>query len=136
VLSADRIELKNREMIKLIGLKAPHAPKKKKIRRNNHNFIIEDTSPFITIEEKAFSFAKEFLENKLVRIEFDKQKKDEDFHTLAYVFLVDDNTFVNAEILRQGYANLHIQPPNTKYADELRNAYKEARKEKRGLQGD
>ncbi len=45
------------------------------------------------------------------------------------------NDFLNAEILRQGFANLSIRPPNMKFAKELREAYREARAEKRGLQG-
>ncbi len=39
-------------------------------------------------------------------------------------------------IRRQGFASLHIRPPNTKYSDQLSAAYREAREEKRGLQGD
>ena len=66
---------------------------------------------------------------------FDSEKNSEDYKTLAYVFLLEDDTFVNAEILRQGFAFLSIRPPNMKYAKELREAYKEARAEQRGLQG-
>jgi len=50
----------------------------------------------------------------------------------------DDNiicTFVNAEILRQGYANLSFDPRLRKYNDKLQKAYREAREEKRGLHG-
>jgi endonuclease YncB( thermonuclease family) len=50
--------------------------------------------------------------------------------------LLDNELFVNAEILRQGFAFLQIRPPNTKYSKELREAYTEARLEKRGLQGE
>ena len=136
VISADSVELKNGKKIKLIGLKAPAAPKIEKADTNKHGFIIDETSPLIPMNERAFSFATRLLQDKFVRIEFDVKKKDDNFLTLAYVFLVDDNTFVNAEILRQGYAHLRIQLPNTKYADILREAYKEAKREQRGLQGE
>lgn len=142
VRSADRFIIINREnekeSIKLIGLSAPKAPKVKEVdvERDQYGFPVkENTGPLSTIEELSLSFVKELLENKKVRLEFDSSKKDEDNNTLAYVYLVDDNTFVNAEILRQGMADLQIRPPNTKYKTELRQAYQEARQEKRGLQG-
>lgn len=140
VVSADTIILDNDEKIKLIGLKAPEPPKKKKeeIKRNEYGFIIEEPeeSPVIPVEEKAYNFAFELMAGKEVRIEFDEQKKNEQFLTLAYVFLFDDHTLVNEEILRQGYAHLQIRPPNLKYENRLREAYQEARRERRGLQGE
>jgi len=137
VLSGDRVVLKNGEKIKLIGLKALPVPKIKKVERDENNrFVTEEIDPWATLEERAFSFVKALCENKFVRVEFDVSKKDEDFMTSAYLFLIENNTFVNAEIIRQGYAHLQIRPPNTKYADKLREAYGEARKEKRGLQGE
>ena len=126
------------EVIKLIGLQAPSAPKKRKsdIKRNELGMVIKDpVTPETPLEEKAIEFVRKLLEGRHVRLEFDDEKSDDDFHTLAYVFLKDDGTFINAEILRNGFADLQIRPPNLKYANELRQAYKEAREEKRGLQG-
>lgn len=144
ILSADTFVLEGKggeegETIRLIGLRAPETPRKKAkdIKRDTFGFVIkEPVSPAASIEERAFEFVKDFLEGRHVRLEFDAQEKSEDYVTLAYVFLTDDNTFVNAEILRLGFAHLRIQPPNTKYAEELRAAYREARAEKRGLQGE
>lgn len=136
VIKADEIELENGEKIKLIGLKAPAAPKPEKKEFDEYGFEIKNDSPLTPLEEEAFIFTKKLLENKMVRLEFDKQKRNEELKTLAYVFLIDDNIFVNKEILRQGFANLTIRPPNIKYADTLRQAYQEARQEKRGLQGE
>jgi len=129
----------NREVLKLIGLRAPKAPKIKKVDldRDQYGFVNKgEVSPLTSIEERAFDFVKELLEGQHVRIEFDSDKKAEKYATFAYVFLLDDNTFVNTEILRQGFAHLQIRPPNTKYVKLLREAYKEARTEKRGLQGE
>jgi len=138
VVSADTIVLENDERIKLIGLNAPEAPKRKEApQRDQRGFIIEErvSSPIIPIEERAYIFAKELLLDQYVRLEFDQQKRNDDFKTVAYVFL-KNGTFANREILRQGFANLQIRPPNLKYAEELREAYREARREKRGLQGE
>jgi len=128
-----------REVLKLIGLRAPEAPKSKKADhdRDQYGFVNKkEVSPLTPIEEQAYDFVKELLEGQHVRIEFDSDKKAENYATYAYVFLLDDDTFVNTEILSQGFAHLQIRPPNTKYAKQLREAYKEARFEKRGLQGE
>jgi len=144
IRSADTIILRGkvgekREVIKLIGIRAPEVPKSKKVDldRDQYGFVKKQkVSPLTPVEEHAFEFVKELLEGQHVRLEFDSEKKSEDHVTLAYVFLLEDNTFVNTEILRQGFAHLQIRLPNIKYTKELREAYKEARFEKRGLQGE
>lgn len=143
VISVNTMRLKGKvgekgEIIRLIGLRAPKPPKRKKedVKRDQFGYVKrEPVSPLTPIEEQAFEFTRKLLENQHVRLEFDANREGEDYYTLAYVFLVENDTFVNAEILRQGFAYLSIRPPNTKYAKELREAYKEARAEQRGLQG-
>ena len=135
VVSADYLILESGEKIRLIGLVAPQPPKKKKVVRDEKGFIIEEKDPTTSFEEQAVEFTKTLVEGKHVRLEFDIEKKDEDFRTFSYVFL-QNNAFVNAEILRQGFANLKILTPNTKYQKELKEAYQEARREKRGLQSE
>ena len=135
VIRADTIILENNEKIRLIGIKAPEPPPKREVETDKFGFIIEPDNPLTPVEERAFNFAKFLLEGQTVRLEFDIQRRDKNFRTLAYVFL-EDGTLVNAEIVRQGFAHLQIRPPNTKYADLLREAYQEARREKRGLQGE
>ena len=135
VISADTFVLESGERISLIGLLSPEPTKKKKVERDKHGFIIEDPDPTKSIEQQALEYTKTLIEGKHLRLEFDEQRKNDDFRTLAYAFL-PNNVFVNAEILRQGFADLRIMPPNTKYAQTLREAYREARKEKRGLQGE
>jgi endonuclease YncB( thermonuclease family) len=135
VVTADTLVLEEGDAVKLIGVKALKKPPRERntIKRDKYGFIIkEPVDPATTLEKRALEFAKRLLENKKVRIEFDKQKTNENFDTLAYVFL-EDGTLVNAEVLRQGYGRLQIRPPNSKYEQELREAYQEARREKRGL---
>ncbi len=133
VINADTIVLENGKKIRLIGLKALEAPKRYNLPRDEYGFIIEDTSdPTTSLEETAYDFALELMSHKKVRVEFDTQSVDESGHMYGYVFL-SDGTMANAEILRQGYAGLQIRPPNLKYADQLREAYREARAEKRGI---
>ena len=135
VLATDTFLLDSEETVKLIGLRGLLAPKEsKKVERDKHGFVIEpEVDPEDPIEKQANDFVRSLVKGKKVRIEYDSNKKDEQFNTVVYLFLEDD-TLLNAEILRQGYAHLKIRPPNTKYADQLREAYKEARRELRGLQ--
>ena len=133
VIKADLIVLDNGKKIRLIGLKAIDKPRPKNVERDAYGFVIEDVSdPTTTLEERASDFADQLLSNKKVKIEFDTQSADEDGYTWGYVFL-PDGTMANSEILRQGLAQLQIQPPNTKHAERLREAYREAHQEKRGI---
>jgi len=71
------------------------------------------------------------VEGKRVKLEYDWQRKDRYGRTLAYVYL-DDGTFLNAEIIKQGYGFAYTKYP-FKYLDEFRELQKEARLNKRGL---
>ncbi|MCR4336803.1 MAG: thermonuclease family protein [Candidatus Omnitrophica bacterium] len=129
------------EKVGLIGLKGmtpPPKPHRETERDEQGKIVAKEVIPFDSLEEEAFDFVQSLLEGQYVRLEFDVQRKGEDFQTWAYVFISRENEeiFVNAEILRQGFASLSIRPPNTKYAEKLREAYQEARQEKRGLQGE
>lgn len=132
--------LRKGETIKLIGIRGPKEFQKKKdiVKRDRFGFEIKNKAetPITPMDDQAYEFVRELLEGKHVRLEFDSDKKDDDYKTLAYVFLMDNNTFVNVEILRQGFGYLQISPPNTKYAKQMREAYQEARKEMRGYQGE
>lgn len=136
ILRADTLLLESGETIKLIGLKAPNPPPRRKTpRRNEFGFVIEaESSPESTLAEKAFAFVKDLWEGQSMRLEFDILKTDINLMTLAYVF-GEDGTLVNLEILRQGYAYLNISFPNTKYENELWGAYQEAWEKKRGVHG-
>ncbi len=141
VITVDLLELEDDEKIKLIGLKtSKFKPKSKELKkREKFSYQTKKENRYdptkVTIEEKAFYYVKDLLEGEYVRLEFDADKKTDDFRTLVYLFTKEDNLFVNKELIKKGYADLQIKPPNTKYDTELRNAYKEARNELRGIQG-
>ena len=46
---------------------------------------------------------------------------------------MEDGTFVNGELLKEGHAKVRILIPNTRYADEFKNWESEARRNKKGL---
>lgn len=80
--------------------------------------------------------AKEYLTNllkgKRVKLEYDVSRKDQYGRTLAYVYL-QDGTFVNAELVKNGYAMVMTVTPNVKYVDVFVILQQEARENNRGL---
>ena len=71
------------------------------------------------------------LLNKNVCIETDVQKNDIYGRTLGYVFV--NKSFINEEILKNGYAILYNFPPNIKYIDKLKKAQVYARQNMLGI---
>ena len=96
----------------------------------------KEKEPWTPFEQESLEYMQSLVEGRFIRLEFDTLKKGDNYETLAYAYRYEDNLFVNTEVIRQGYAYLQIQPPNLKHADLLREAYLEAKKEKRGLQAE
>ena len=69
----------------------------------------------------------------LVRLVFDVEHRDRYGRLLAYVYRVGDGLFVNASLVRDGYAEALTVPPNVRYADRFRRLQQEAREARRGL---
>jgi micrococcal nuclease len=68
-----------------------------------------------------------------VRLRFDVERRDRYGRLLAYVYRADDGTFVNAALVRDGYARPLTVPPNVRYADRFVQLAREARRAERGL---
>ena len=118
VLDGDTFRLESGEKVRLIGIDTPeiHHPRK----------------PVEYYGKEATEFARRMLEGKRVRLELDVQERDQYGRLLAYVFL-EDSTFVNAELVKQGYAQVATYPPDVKYVTLFISLQKEARENKRGL---
>jgi len=74
---------------------------------------------------------QELVEGKKIRLEKDVSDKDKYGRLLYYIFV--DETFVNAELVRLGYAYARAYPPDTKYRVFLEAMEKEARQKQRGI---
>jgi micrococcal nuclease len=83
--------------------------------------------------KEASPFPKQLVEGKEVRLEFDLQRRDKYQHLLAYVYVGD--TMLNAELVRQRYAQVATFPPNVKYQELSLRLQQEARDAKWGLWG-
>lgn len=130
-VDGDTIELEDGTKVRLIGIDTPESRMSAKLHKDAGKSG-RDTKAIIAMGKKAAAFTRALVEGKKVRMEFDVDKQDRYGRTLAYVYL-EDGTFVNAEIIRQGYAHVMTIPPNVKHADEFRKLYREARENNRGL---
>lgn len=78
------------------------------------------------------------LDQKLI-LEFDIDRYDRFGRTLAYVYISDEleerGTFVNLELLQEGYARFYLDKQNTLYQDELVQAALSAQEDFSGLWG-
>lgn len=108
------------ERVRLIGVDTPETK--------------QPRNPVELYGPEASAFTREALEGKKVRLETDVQERDRYGRLLAYVYL-EDGTFFNEELLRQGYAKILTVPPNVKYSEEFLNIQRQALEAGRGLWG-
>ena len=131
VIDGDTIELETGERVRFIGVDTPESRSNKKLKRDMAKSG-QDAGVILKMGKEAGKFTKSLVEGKNIRLELDVQKTDKYGRLLAYVYL-EDGTFVNAEIVKQGYASPMTIPPNVKYAELFQKLYKEARENNRGL---
>ena len=83
--------------------------------------------------EEASRFNASLVEDQWVRLEYDVAPRDRYGRLLAYVYV--DTLFVNAELLRRGYAQLMTVPPNVRHVDTFILLQRQAREAGAGLWG-
>jgi micrococcal nuclease len=117
-----RPEVEGTEDVRLLGVDTPET-----VDQN------EDVEPY---GRQASAFTKQRLEGERVTLVFDEERVDPFGRALAFVRLgrAGDATF-NEELLRGGYAQLYVVPPNGLYEAKLRRAQEEARRAGRGIWG-
>jgi micrococcal nuclease len=130
-VDGDTLKLESGERVRLIGIDTPEMHESEKLYRDSKRSG-QDIATIQSLGRKAYKFTRELVEGKRVRLEFDVEKNDKYKRLLAYVYL-KDGTFVNAEIVKQGYGSLMTYPPNVKHVELFKDLYKEARENKRGL---
>jgi len=80
---------------------------------------------------EAAAVNRRLVEGKQVRLELDVQHRDRYGRLLAYVWVGD--LMVNAELVRQGYAQVMTVPPNVRYQELFLKFQRDARAAGRGL---
>ena len=133
-VDGDTLVLENGQRVRLIGIDTPETHINNRLYRQAQRSQT-DIQTIISLGKEAYKFTRNLVEGKRVRLEFDVEKYDKYNRLLCYVYLEDD-TFVNAKIVQEGYASLLTIPPNVKYVDLFRALYQEARENNRGLWGE
>lgn len=120
------------EKVRLIGIDTPES------RRNERaNLQAErgkrDVKAIIQMGKQAKEALKGLApKGTELRIEYDVQRRDKYGRLLAYLY-TKDNTMINEEMLRLGYAQLLTIPPNVRYVERFRKVLTKSRDDKRGL---
>jgi len=130
-IDGDTIELADRERVRLVGIDTPESRYNAKLARDMKSSG-QDAATIIAMGKKASDFTKMLAEGKRVRLEFDIERRDRYGRLLAYVYL-PDGRMLNAELLREGYAQVYTFPPNVKYIDKFLRIQREARENNKGL---
>jgi len=105
--------------IRLIGIDAPEP-------RNT------GTRPKGYFGSESTNYLSQLLRDKKVRLEYDVSRYDRYGRTLAYAWL-EDGTFVNAELVKNGFATVMTVPPNVKHQDTFTQLAAKARRQNKGL---
>ena len=79
----------------------------------------------------AAAVNRELVSGRRVRLELDVQSRDRYGRLLAYVWV--DDTMVNAELVRRGFAQVMTVPPNVRHQSLFLTLQREAREAGRGL---
>ncbi|HEX2048831.1 MAG TPA: thermonuclease family protein [Acidimicrobiales bacterium] len=122
VVDGDTIEISGGERVRLIGIDTPETK--------------DPNRPVGCFGREATRFTATLLPRGTpVRLVGDVEQRDRFDRLLAYVYRRADGLFVNAELLRRGYAQLLTIPPNVAHTDEFVAIAAQARESSQGLWG-
>jgi micrococcal nuclease len=157
-IDGDTLQLSNGEKVRLIGVDTPESSSNLKLFRDAKR-TGQDTQTILGMGKEAAEFTGKWAVGKQVRLEYDVQKKDKYGRTLAYVYVfvcgpvcMSESEgsrdlefvrnkqglylFLNATIVKAGYAQGMTVPPNVKHQELFVKLEKEARERKKGLWGE
>lgn len=108
----------NELKVRLIGIDTPETRNRFKKKKGYYGV-------------EAKNYLTELILNQSVKLEFDLDKYDQYNRVLAYAYL--DDKFVNAELVKNGFARIMTIQPNSKYAELFYELQVRARENKIGL---
>jgi micrococcal nuclease len=122
VIDGDTIEARldgDTEDVRYIGVDTPET--------------VKPGAPVECFGPEAHEFNERLVDGETVRLDYDAERRDVYGRLLAYVHVGD--TFVNAELVRRGFATTLTIPPNDRYASEFARLEREASAAGVGLWG-
>lgn len=120
------------QRVRLIGVDAPESRMNAKTKKDME-LTGKSYKEITQMGKQATKFLKSQIKpNDRVWLETDAQLRDSNKRLLAYVWL-DNKTFLNEYIVKEGYAVVSTHPPNVKYTDKFLESEKYARDNNKGL---
>jgi micrococcal nuclease len=122
VVDGDTIHVRvdgREETVRYIGVDTPES--------------VKPGTPVQCFAKKASAFNHRLVDGEKVRLVRDAEARDRYGRLLAYVYRARDNRFVNATLVRRGYAVPLTIPPNVAHAEQFRDLASAARRAGRGL---
>jgi len=120
IIDGDTIELSNGKRVRYIGIDTPET---RRSRRSVQCF-----------GKEAKEANSNLVLNKTVLLKKDVSETDKFSRLLRYVYL-EDGTFVNLWLIKNGYASVYTYPPDVAHVREFLMAEQKARQSKQGLWG-
>lgn len=135
VIDGDTFEIENGDKVRLLGIDTPEKWVSNKLNRDSER-TGKDQKVIQRLGELSSKYADSVLTGKKVILKSDSTNSDTDRYgrLLRYCYL-EDGTFFNLQIIKDGYANAYTKYPII-YMEEFLKAQKEARENNRGLWGD
>jgi len=119
IIDGDTFEIEGGQKVRMIGIDTPESVHPDKLKNTEFG-------------EAASNYTKKLLEGKNVSLVKDVSETDKYGRLLRYVYL-EDGTFVNELLVREGYAKVATYPPDVKYAEVFIAAERYARENSKGL---
>src|SRR4051794_18049746 len=107
------------EKVRYIGIDTPES--------------VKPGTPVQCFAKRASAYNERLVGGERVRVVRDAEARDRYGRLLAYVYRARDGLFVNAELVRGGYAQPLTIPPNVAHAEQFRRLAAAARRAGRGL---
>lgn len=123
VIDGDTVVLTDGRKVRYIGINAPEVSHKTADGKKT------SAEPF---GEAAKAFNSSIVDQKEVQLVFDRERKDRYKRLLAYVFL-ENGDFVNQKMNEAGLACCLPIPPNTRFAEKLLAAQRQAMNAGKGM---
>ena len=132
VIDGDTFRLQNGEKVRLLGIDTPEKYNSEKLERDSEKSG-RDKNTIMKLGNISAEYVKKLAEGKKVYLEREPGGDDRDRYgrLLRYVYL-EDGTFLNAKIIKDGYGNVYDRHPLS-VTDKFRQYEKEARDKKIGL---
>jgi endonuclease YncB( thermonuclease family) len=125
VVDGDTIEVNpavsGTEDVRLLGVDTPET--------------VDPNEPVEPYGPEASAFTNQQLEGERVTLIFDQERTDQYGRVLAYVQISGRSETFNETLLKQGYAQLYVVPPNDRYEARFSQAQDQARQAQRGIWG-